>query len=294
MKQNIIFFGSGWFVIPVIKKLTKFNLQLVITNEANGKVVEFCIKNNIPYIASDLKDGTIIEKIKNLKPSVAVLASYGAFIPASILKLFPSGIINIHPSLLPKWKGPSPVQYQLLNGDSTTGVTLITLDDQIDHGPILSSRAYQAQGNETAEDLLTILFEIGADLIVDQIMQLEDGKQLIGKQQDHTKESWSYKIEKKDGMIDLNSLNKNITNTSNWEIELDRKIRAFYPWPGVWFLYKPDGSLTNTTNKLYGKIIKLLPNNRIQIEGKNPMSLKDFINGFGNEGKELLEKIGLN
>jgi methionyl-tRNA formyltransferase len=308
MKQNIVFFGSGWFVIPVIQKLKKFNLQLVVTNESNGKVVEFCRDNNIPFVSSNLKDDETIEKIKSLKPTIAILASYGAFIPNEIIGLFENGIINIHPSLLPRWKGPSPVPYALLNGDTNTGVTIIKLDDEIDHGPILSQKPYELQGNETSEYLLSILFEIGSEMVVALIQKLENGETITQTQQDHNKETWSYKIEKKDGMID-------ILNPPDKE-KLNNMIRALYPWPGVWFRYSKiapqehlsfHGGATSSSvpsidnvshskrseeSKLNNKIIKLLPENRIQVEGKKPMSYKDFSNGFGNEGKEILEKLG--
>lgn len=277
MQQRIIFFGSGWFVVPVIKKIVPHGLELVITNEKEGKVVEFCRKNNIPFASSSLKDRETVEKIKKANANVAILASYGAFIPDNIVRLFPEGIINIHPSLLPKYKGPSPVQYQLLNGETTVGVTLIKLDDQIDHGPILAQQPYNLQGNETAEDLLSILFEIGADLVVEQIGKLENGEKITETPQDHSQESWSYRITKEDGMIDP----YNLQHTTH---DLNNMIRALHPWPGVWL---------KTTLKGQSKIVKLLPENKIQVEGKNPMGHKDFINGFGEEGKELLEKLSL-
>ncbi len=276
MNQNIIFFGSGWFVIPVIEKLMKLNLQLVITNDTNGKVVDFCKEKNIPFASSHLKDPETVEMIKRLHPTVAVLASYGAFIPDEIIGLFENGIINIHPSLLPKWKGPSPVQYSLLNGEAQTGVSLIKLDNEIDHGPIIAQRPYDLTGNETSEDLLSILFEIGSEMVVELIEKLENGEQLSLTPQDHMKETWSYRIEKKDGRID-------IINPPDRE-KLKNMIRAFYPWPGVWLTTE----LKNQT-----KIVKLLPEGKIQVEGKNAMNYKDFINGFGDEGKRLLERLSL-
>lgn len=275
-KEIVFFFGSGWFVIPVVEKLLRHNLVLVVTNESSGKLVDFLKENNIPYISTDLKDSESIEKIKSLTPTVAILASYGAFIPDGVLNLFPKGIINIHPSLLPLWKGPSPIQYSLLNGDTVTGVTLIKLDDEIDHGPIISQRPYNLKGDETTEDLLSILFEIGSTMAEELIIKLENGEKLIETPQDHSNETWSYKIEKKDGQID-------VTNPPQKE-KLINMIRAFYPWPGVWF---------QTELKKDIKLIKLLPDNKIQVEGKNPMSYKDFANGYEDEGKILLARLHL-
>ena len=282
--QRVVFFGSGDFVIPVIEKLLNHNLVLVVTNDKNGKLINFCHEKNIDCIVSDLKDTETINKILSLNSTIAVLASFGEIIPKAILDAFPNGIINIHPSLLPKWKGPSPVQYTLLNGETQTGVTLIKLDDEIDHGPILTQKVDTLSGNETAEDLLSILFEIGAGMAEEAIIKLESGETLSETPQDHNRETWSYKIEKKDGFIDLSKIPTNELEIKNYKLEIARKVRAYYPWPGVWF---------RTNLKDQEKLIKLLPENRIQVEGKNIVSYKDFINGFGEEGKEILEKLNL-
>ncbi len=280
MQQKIVFFGSGDFTIPVVKKLLIHGLDLVVTNDKNpnSQLINFCKKNSIEVlICSTSKElSTFNSQISN--HNVAILASYGAFIPKSIIDCFDSGIINIHPSLLPKYKGPSPVQYALLNGETVTGVTLIKLDDEIDHGPILAQKPYQLSGNETSEDLLSILFEIGAEMVEEIVTKLENNETIIETPQNHSQESWSQKISKQDGFVNINQLNAK-------PFTLSAMIRAFYPWPGVWF---------TTSLKGQTKIVKLLPEERIQVEGKNPMNYKDFINGFGDEGKILLEKLGLN
>ena len=140
MKQKIVFFGSGRFVIPVIEKLINHGLDLVITSEKdpNSPLHNFCSRNNIQTFSANSSNDLINHKSLIINHNIAVLASYGGLIPNEIIALFPNGIINIHPSLLPKYKGPSPVQYALLNGETVTGITLIKLDDQIDHGQILA------------------------------------------------------------------------------------------------------------------------------------------------------------
>lgn len=289
MKRKIVFFGSGGFVVPVVEKLMQHGLDLVVTNDRNpnSPLLKFCEKNNVKKVivssASDLIDHLPLI----IDHQIAVLASFGVFIPGKILNSFPNGIINIHPSLLPKWKGPSPIQYSLLNGDTQTGVTLIKLDDEIDHGPILLQKPYNLQSHETAEDLLSILFEIGADMVDEVLTKFENGEKIIEAPQDHSKESWSYKITKDDGKIDLSDLPSPIS-------QLQNMIRAYYPWPGVWFRNAQSShSERSEESRLSNKIIKLLPESRIQVEGKNPMSLKDFQNGFGDEGRQLLEKLHL-
>jgi methionyl-tRNA formyltransferase len=290
MKQKIVFFGSGWFVIPVVEKLIPHGLDLVVTTEKdpNSPLLKFCSENNLQTISASTAEDLVNSQSSIVNHSVAVLASFGAFISNEIIGLFPEGIINIHPSLLPKYKGPSPIQYSLLNGDAVTGVTLIKLDEQIDHGPVLSQKPYTLQGAETSQDLLSILFEIGAEMVEEVVLKFENGETINETPQDHSLETWSYKIEKKDGFIDISSPNFSL---STLNFKLENMIRAYFPWPGVWFICHSE---RNEESKLNGKIIKLLPEGKIQVEGKNPMSYKDFINGFGDEGKELLDKLGLN
>lgn len=279
MQQKIVFFGSGDFTIPVVQKLLPHGLDLIVTNDKtpNSQLAKFSSENNINVLTCSSSSDLVNHKSLIINHNLAILASYGAFVPKSIIDSFDNGIINIHPSLLPKYKGPSPVQYALLNGETITGVTLIKLDDEIDHGPILSQKPYNLTGNETSEDLLSILFEIGAEMVEEIVIKLENGETITQTPQDHTKETWSYKITKQDGFIDLSKL-----PTPNSQIK--NMIRAFHPWPGVWFISR----IKNQELR-----IKLLPEGRIQVEGKNPMNYKDFINGFGEEGKELLENLHL-
>lgn len=280
--KNIIFFGSGDYAIPIIEKLIPHGLTIVVTTEKNpdSQLLKFCKENNIKTISTNTAKDLISQfSTLNSQFSLAILASYGAFIPEKIINSFPDGIINIHPSLLPRWKGPSPIQYSLLNGDTQTGVTLIKLDNEIDHGPILSQQTYELKGDETTQDLLNILFKLGAEMVEKLIIKLENGEKLTEIPQDHSKETWSYKIIKQDGFIDLES-----SNVQYQMSNIQNKIRAYFPWPGIWFKTKLKGQT---------KIVKLLPNQKIQVEGKNPMNYKDFVNGFGEEGINLLEKLEL-
>lgn len=274
--MKVVFFGSNWYTVPVVKTLINHHLILVVTTETTGTLIDFCKANSIPVLSTHLKDVESVENIKSLNADVAILASYGAFIPKGIINSFKEGIINIHPSLLPRWKGPSPIQYTLLNGDTQTGVSLIRLDNEIDHGPILSQKPYALNGNETSEDLLSILFEIGAEMVDEQLIILEDGRLLIETPQDHSKETWSYKITKENGKIELDQ--------SPEPDALKNMIHAYYPWPGVWLIASLKGQ---------ERRIKLLPDGKIHVEGKTPVNYKDFVNGFGEEGKEILTKLQL-
>lgn len=283
MKQDIVFFGSGAFTLPIINKLIPHGLSLAVTTEKSGPITDFCKKNGLKLLSARTAKELSSHLSLITNHSLGVLASYGVLIPDEIINSFTYGIINIHPSLLPKWKGPSPIQYTLLNGDTITGVTVIKMDSEFDHGPILSQKEYDLNGTETTRDLLDKLFSIGAEMVEELVVKLENGEKLDEAPQDHSKETWSEELSRESGKIDLSKIPTNELEIRNFKLEIERKMRAFFPWPGVWFEWKRSNGQM--------KIVKLLPNDRIQVEGKNIMSYKDFINGYGDEGKMMLEKL---
>jgi len=274
-----VFFGSSKHVIPIIETLkNNLELSLVITTEhgPNSPIASYCKKYKLHYyivLEFRKQKEEIIKKIQSTKAELGVLASFGAVIPNDVLHTLPKGVINIHPSLLPKYRGPTPVQTTILNGDKTTGVTIIKLDEEVDHGPILAQRKEPILENDTAESLYERLFKLGAGSIVSTIkLYLE--RKIIPFEQDHKKGTFTHHLTRQDGYIDL-------TNPPSPE-KLQRMIRAYYPWPGVWTKLKIE------SGKL--KIIKFLPENKIQVEGKKPMNYKDFINGYP-EAKDIIEKL---
>lgn len=275
MQKRIVFFGSGYYVIPVVAALKDFGLELVITTEPEGEFVNYLKKEKINFIYSKLKDQKDFETIQISKPDIGVLASFGAIIPQQVINLFPKGILNIHPSLLPKYKGPSPVQYAILNGERETGVSIIKLDDQVDHGPIITQKTFKLTGLENTKNLTELLFVMGANMIQEVILKVSDGLTLEEIPQSRIDESWTRKIEKAEGEVFLSHPIK--------PFDLEHKIRAFYPWPGVYL-----------TVSLFGKhkILKLLPDNMYQVEGKHVMSYKDFLNGYGTDAAAILATLG--
>ena len=274
-KHSVVFFGAGSYVVPVIETLNKnFELVLVVTTETSGPVVTFCKSNNIPFVsASSLKDFvTSNERLATCK--VAVLASFGLIIPDSVLNMFEYGIINIHPSLLPKYRGPTPVQSAILNGETTTGVSVMKLDSEVDHGEILVQKEEKIVSSDTSESLYKRLFKIGADLLVKSLPEYLS-RDLKPLEQDHSKATFTKPLTRESGFVDINKPPEPQV--------LERMIRAYYPWPGVWIKAKLNGA---------ERLIKLFPEQKIQVEGKNIMSFKDFENGYP-EGKEILVKLNL-
>lgn len=277
--MNVVFFGSSHYVIPVIREVkNNFDLSLVVTTEKSpaDPIRKFCNESKVCcYIAANFWHKNLIEKIKEIKPDIGVLGSFGGIIPKEILDLFPNGILNIHPSLLPKYRGPSPVQTAILNGDGKTGVSIIKLDEKVDHGPILAQKEGSISDRDTAETLYNRLFKKGAQMITSIIQSIEIDKRVEEKTQDDSKATFTKPLTRNSGLVYSD-------NPPSKEI-LERMVRAFYPWPGVWF-----------KSKLNGKevIIKPLPDEKIQVEGKKPMSFKDFINGYPG-GKKILSNLKL-
>ena len=283
--MNIIFFGSSKHVIPIIETLRKnFDLACVVTTEklSTDPVLSYCNANKILYLSvSNLSDPILKSSILNLKSQIAVLASFGAIIPSEILDIFPKGIINIHPSLLPKYRGPTPVQTAILNGDRITGVTIIKLDEEVDHGPILTQKEEPILKNDTAESLYDRLFKISAGSIVQTIELFLKGKIKL-RQQNQAKATFTKKLTREDGYFDLK-------NSPSPQI-LDRMIRAYYPWPGAWSKFKvqPFDFVQGKNSKF--KVVKFLPEKKIQVEGKKPVSYKDFFNGYP-EAKKVIQPL---
>lgn len=254
--MNIVFFGSGGVETPLLEILEKnFDLSLIIKS-------------------SDINSSDeLLKLLSGTKAEIGVVANFGYIIPKEVLSFFPKGIINIHPSFLPKYRGPTPVQTAILNGDKTTGVSIIKIDEKVDHGPVLEQKIVEILPYETSQDLLKRLFAIGAEMLPNALSNYIKGE-IKPSIQDDSKATFTQVLTKETGFINLENPPE--------KRKLARMIKAFFPWPGVWFR-------TEINSKKV--IIKLLPKDEIQVEGKNPMSFKDFKNGY-KEGKEILGKLG--
>ena len=191
-----------------------------------------------------------------------ILVAYGQLIPKEILEIPKYGFVNVHPSLLPKYRGPSPIQSVIFDGNKKTGISIIVLDEILDHGPILAKKEISIDENDTHARLIEKLGKIGADLLIESLPKYLNGS-LKPQKQNHQNATYTKKITKADGKIDL-------ANPPNAKT-LDRMIRAFYPWPSTWCKFTVKGSQFT---------VKLLPNKMLQPEGKRPMTIAEFKNGF--------------
>jgi methionyl-tRNA formyltransferase len=254
---KIVFFGSDPWSLLVLKNLEKhFEIAAVVTTPKSA--VSNYFKGLV--LTPERLDENFLSQISNLQFQIAVVASYGKIIPQSILDVAQSGFLNVHPSLLPKYRGPSPVPATILNGDKETGVTIIKMDAEMDHGPIILTKKIKLLGQEDFTILITKLFQLGTQALIEVIPDFVAGKIKL-QEQNHAKATYCERMKKENGYFEL-------THPPSKE-KLDRMIRAYDPWPGVWTRWN-------------GKVVKFYPGGRTQMEGKKILSLKDFLNGYPN------------
>ncbi len=219
----------------------------------------------------------VIEDIVNLKSNIsnldlALVYAYGEIIPADLLTIPKYGFWNIHPSLLPLYRGPAPVAAALINGDTETGVTIIQLDREMDHGPILRQEKLEISPNERRPELTNRLTNLGYELFTQCAHTLiSDGIQ--STPQDHSAATYTKLFTKKDGYIESSKLR---TQNSELSREIFNKFRGLYPWPGIWSIVEISGQekrLKITDMELIGDKLVL---RKVQLEGKNEVDFATF------------------
>ena len=280
--MKIVFFGTNRLAQIVLEELIKSNYkpQLIITapDKKAGRgqrrqmspVKQTALKNNLEILQPESLSNVIFKfQVSSFKFDIAILVAYGQIIPKEILIAPKYGFINVHPSLLPKYRGPSPIQTAILAGEQKAGISIILLDEKIDHGPILAQKKITIATNDTHASLIEYLGKIGARLLIQILPEYLAGS-LKPKTQNDSQATFSKHIKKSDGYIDLNNPPDPQT--------FDRMIRAFYLWPGTWCRLMVNGKWL---------IVKFLPGNLIQPEGKQPMLLSEFTNGYPNLFKQL-------
>lgn len=185
---------------------------------------------------------------------LVISADYGQKLPA--------GGLNLHPSLLPKYRGPTPVPQQILNNEKESGITIIKMVEHFDAGPIIAQKKVPIFPQDTSSYLLKRCFTAGAKLLTKILPNYLNNK-ITQKKQNESQPTYTCKFSKADGFIPWEEF-----KTNRLSPELDRKIRALFPWPGVW------------TTMPNGKILKLLPKNLLQLEAKQPITWQQFLAGY--------------
>lgn len=270
MKNNlkIIFLGTPEFAAIILEKLIKAELmpEAVICNP-DKPVGRKQIITPPPVKVLAQKFGLavyqpenkteLLEIIKNLQPDLAIVAAFGIIFSKEILEIPKYGFINIHPSLLPKYRGPTPIQTAILNGDDETGVSLFLIDEETDKGKIIVNSKLQIANSDNYESLMRKLAELGEDLLIKTLPDFVAGK-ITPLSQDESQATYTKKFKTEDAFVDLKKDNP---------IEIDRKIRALNPEPGIWTM------LNGKRTKLLEAVLTpegKLKLEKIQFEGKKP------------------------
>ena len=308
---NLVFCGTPRFAVPTLEKLASagHRIGLVVTqpDRPKGRGLEL-VASPVKQSALQLKLSiTQPERIKTndefrsqlaaLRPDAIIVVGYGRIIPPWMLDLPPLGNINLHGSLLPKYRGAAPIQWAIANGETVTGVTTMRLDAGLDTGDILLQKELAIAPEDTAETIAPPLAAIGADLIVETLSGLQSGT-IQPRQQDNSQATLAPILKKEEGLVDFTRSAKEIFN----------RIRGFQPWPGAYTKFRgknlqilkaqpsaqalPPGELHTESGRLLvgcsqDSSLELL---ELQLEGKKRTTARDFLQGYHPKSGEKLGK----
>lgn len=304
MPLKIIFAGTSAFAVPSLEALInspyKINAVLTQPDRPAGRGLKLtpspikiaALQHQLPLFQPEsLRDNQSIDLIRSLQPDLMVVVVYGLLIPKKVLDIPRLGCINIHPSLLPRWRGAAPIQRAIEAGDEETGVSIMLLDEGWDTGPILKQIHCPIEVQDTSKTLHDRLAQVSAELLLEAIHGYKDNT-IHPVPQDKTRAIYAPKLEKLEGKI-------------NWHesaLVIERKIRAFNPWPGSFTLWqgkllriwKAEVLPDNSKEIPAGSIIAASPQGldvataegvlriiEIQLPGSKLLSVKDFLHGQG-------------
>jgi methionyl-tRNA formyltransferase len=307
MPLNLIFCGTPAFAVPTLEKLAAHRVHLVVTRPDRPKgrglelvaspVKQSALKLNLPITQPD-RIKTNVEfraQLAAIKPDAIIVVGYGRIIPQWMLDLPRLGNINLHASLLPKYRGAAPIQWAIANGETVTGVTTMRIDAGLDTGDILLQQEFPIAPDATSQTIAPELAAVGADLMVDTLAGLEAGI-IHPRKQDDSQSSLAPILKKEDGLVDF-------SRSAN---EIYNRLRGFQPWPGAYTKFRGktlqilesrpvDGSLPPAELKVDGRRLlagcaqnTALELIEIQIEGKKRTTAHDFIQGYRPKPSETL------
>ncbi len=306
--MKIVFFGTPEFAVPVLGALIAGGYEvLAVTTQPDKPVGRnrdiswpptklFADKNNISVLQpKSLKDDAFFNEFKNLNPDICIVAAYGKIIPERYLLVPRYGFLCVHPSLLPKYRGPSPIQGAILDGNTETGITIIIIDKDMDHGSILSTKKYALGKTMYLKEAEKNIWDLGTKLLIETLPKYISGE-IKPQEQDHDQATFTKMLKREDGKINWCQSAEKIYN----------QIRALSEEPGTWTTWnnkilnirqanhleaqplpevkpqvaKPgtiisiDGQVAVATDKCY-LILKT-----VQLEGKKETDVKSFVNGY--------------
>ncbi|MBI4458387.1 methionyl-tRNA formyltransferase [Candidatus Uhrbacteria bacterium] len=316
---GVLYFGTSEFAVAALEALAaspSFRVIGVVTQPdkpvgRKGEIrrtpaAEAALRLGLPlHQFATLKDPSTAEAIRSMAPDLFIVAAYGKIIPASVLEIPRLGALNLHGSLLPKYRGASPIQAVILAGERQTGVTLMRMDSQVDHGPVLAAAKTPIADDDTHASLEKKLGAVAAELLIETLPAYVRGE-LTPKEQRHDDATFTKVLGREDGLV-------------RWTVEdaaaIERKLRAYDPWPGayaVWLhaekhlrlkLLKVSAIKKAPADAPVGTVFRLddgfpavkaargaIKLEQIQLEGKKPASGKSFLDGYaGLVGARLEE-----
>ena len=311
--MRIIFMGTPDFSVPTLEALvaSEHEVAAVVTQpdkpKGRGKeihmspVKECALKHNIPvYQPVRARDEAFVEEMRTLKPDAMAVIAFGQILPKSLLDLPKYGCVNIHASLLPKYRGAAPIQWAVINGDEETGITTMMMDVEMDTGDMLEKTVVKLNPDETGGSLFDRLSLLGGDLILSTLSKLEKGE-ITPQPQDHAQATYVKKISKSMGDID-------------WTMDavsIERLVRGLNPWPSAFTRWNgkmlkiweakvlpdletkaPCGSVISASDE--GLKIQtgngVLCVTSLQLEGKKRMDTAAFLRGYQVESGFIMER----
>jgi len=301
MNTRIVFMGSPDFALPTLQALYEhYQVVGVVTQPdrpaGRGRQLQASpVKQAAQtlglevYQPVSLRKPEVLAQLSAWAPDLIVAAAFGQILPKAVLDLPPKGCLNVHASLLPRWRGASPIQAAIAAGDDHSGVTIMLMDEGLDTGPILSQRSVPLPLGITGSQLSKQLAELGARTLIEILPSYLDGM-VAPLPQNENEATYAPMLKKSDGLLDFNRS----------ALELTRKVNAYQPWPGTYFNFNsrqlkvlaahPHDTFDSSIGARYivnespavGTAQGLLVLDRVQPEGKKPMSGSDFLRGQPN------------
>ena len=305
MSQKIVFMGTPEFSVPTLKLLLKSEHRILAvysqppTKAHRGqKISSSSVENFAKKKALNVRTPLTLDSdeeydfMKNLKPDIVVVIAYGKIIPKRFLNLAKYGFINVHASLLPKWRGAAPIQRSIMSLDSETGISIMKVVEELDAGPVMHQAKIVINENTDTQTLTQVLSQLGAKALLDSISKIENGKAKF-KEQNHNQATYAKKISKAEGKIEWNESAKKVL----------AKINGLNPNPGAWFEYKNErykvwkAEIVNKSGKigtiLNDQLIVSCKDQAVQIleiqkEGKSRQTTEQFLLGNKiNQGENI-------
>lgn len=295
---TVVFMGTPDFAVPTLQALIDYHDVIGVVTQPDrpagrgGKIrqspiKELALQHNIPvFQPKKLRKQEAIEELNQWQPDVFVVAAFGQILPQEVLDIPEYGSINVHASLLPRWRGAAPIHAAIRAGDEETGVTIMKMDAGLDTGPMLLKGAIPIEANETGQSLHDKLAKIGADLLIEALPQYISGE-LQPQEQDDSLATYAPQISKEEGDIDW----------SQSADAIERLVRAFTPWPGTFTSFdgkqlkihagdSGDGVLAigqvaeHTERVAIGTGDGVFYPTEVQLAGKTRTDIDSFVNGY--------------